>query len=336
MSSHLSEIQQSLAKMDGSYGQAKRDLVMRFVRDQETLQTSQVDLKLVDDETIDLIDSAPVANEDDATWNSNLVGRECSLDSGVSRIRLEGAEETRGNTSPEPPIAPRPPSGRPQSRRRKKSATNELRVRRKSSHHKYTEDASRLTGLPTHRISSYKRDSPLALQPSLGEFEPASLNSSWPQEFLNRKFFTGSQFEKYTIGQTEVNNNDTRAEQFYSVDARPMSTQGARESMSREMLAARVRKHSANDSARISCDIKPITGARKTRIHSPTKSGGSRSRTVFNFGFNGGLELEPVHPTDLSMLRVSSASGSGGGPYSLVQLPPIAREPAPAASPPFS
>lgn len=97
---------------------AKRDLVMRFVKDQEALQTSQVDLKIVDDETIDLIDSALVVKgEDTKITNPDTENVEQTPHRPLSReISTLSLDADNANNQPEQVIVPRPPLGRPRTR----------------------------------------------------------------------------------------------------------------------------------------------------------------------------------------------------------------------------
>jgi hypothetical protein len=318
--------------------EAKRDLVLRFVRDQESLQTSQVELKLVNDDTIDLMDSAFAANEIALQQNkehTNNITRnnEDLLRNGVSGIALD--DESKGLSS-EIPMRPRPPSGRLQSRREHRKTSSEFKEKRKKSQSSLRSEVDRyainrpMSSIPVHCNPSYNDDRPYAEMNS-----SAPLNSSWPQQVLSRKLSIGSSYRKCALYTPEkhlvLEAGDL--ENVMARDPRPMSSQRLQRIATREMIAARARKHSAND--RITCNINQMVDSpvHQSRSTTPAKSTSrrctSRSRTLINLG------LEPVHPSEISMLRTASAGTSLSGPYTLVQLPPISRE-TPAATPPSS
>lgn len=265
--------------------EAKRDLVLRFIRDQESLQTSQVDLKLIDDNTIDLIDS----NGNDLNHNVTIKD---------VRTVVSTPEDSKL-------VAPRPPSGRPGSRRlhrkcsyetpnnpRKISlsrvhstgtvsgnssgAVDRLAAPGNSIVDRLVMSSSNTIGMDRLTMSPCGMDRftrPMSPPP------PLELNSSWPQqEFVSRKLSS----RKYVLYSPENN---------YS-DSRPVST----------------KSH------------KQIAESRST---SPAKrhSSKSRGRTYMN------LNIEPVHPSEIPLLRGTSASGSVGAPYTLVHLPPIQTTP---------
>lgn len=249
----------ALAELDrkANVGEAKRDLVLRFVRDQESLQTSQVDLKLVDDSTIDLIDSAT----NDEPNNDVVTG-----------IRLDEGQ----------PLAPRPPSGRPRSRRLHRTASQDGCNVHKLSLSKVQSIGSKLTtseavcrSLPTNSNTKDKFTRPI----SPPHVESISLNSSWPeQDFLSRKLSS----RKYLLCSPDKKLDD--------IDSRPLSSISGKQN---------------NDGL-------------NSRSTSPTKRHRSRSqRTYMN------LNIEPVHPSEIPLLRGRSASSSVSGPYTLVHLPPI-------------
>lgn len=276
--------------------EAKRDLVLRFIRDQESLQTSQVDLKLIDDNTIDLIDS----NGNDLNHNVT-----------IKDVRTVGCTPEDSKL-----VAPRPPSGRPGSRRlhRKSSyetPNNPRKISLSSVHSTGTvfgnsSGAVDRLAAPGHSVvdrlaapgnsivdrlvmssSNTIGMDRLTMSPcGMDRFTrpmspppPLELNSSWPQqEFVSRKLSS----RKYVLYSPENN---------YS-DSRPVST----------------KSH------------KQIAESRST---SPAKrhSSKSRGRTYMN------LNIEPVHPSEIPLLRGTSASGSVGAPYTLVHLPPIQTTP---------
>ncbi|KXJ24686.1 uncharacterized protein LOC110247244 [Exaiptasia diaphana] len=256
----------ALAELDSkaNVGQAKRDLVLRFVRDQESLQTSQVDLKLVDDSTIDLIDST--INDEDA--NNDV----------VSGIRLDDGQ----------PLAPRPPSGRPRSRRIQTSSRDVSRSIHKLSLSRVQSTGGKLTSsdnaekicrsLTTNTSIMDKFTRPMSPPPA----ETTSLNSSWPeQDFLSRKMSS----RKYLLCSPDKRLDDTEHRPFSSISDRQISNNEGLNS----------------------------------RSSSPTKrhSSRNRGRTFKN------LNIEPVHPSEIPLLRGRSASSSVSGPYALVHLPPI-------------
>lgn len=283
--------------------EAKRDLVLRFVRDQESLQTSQVDLKLVDDNTIDLIDSNLGKDEN---HNDTTTSKDSAT---VSHNREDGHL-----------VAPRPPSGRPRSRRLQRKSSYDTSTKKKT-HYETTDQrkislsrvhshsgvisASGLENIPLTGnkggvVDRLEMSSPNAIgmerltmsagmdritrpmSPPPIDHDNTDLNCSWPQqEFMARKLSNSRKYVLYT-----PENNDSR----------PLSTQSH----------------------------KVVYGnTDRSRSSSPTKKNTSRNRgrTFMN------LNIEPVHPSEISLLRGASASSSVSGPYTLVQLPPIQTTP---------
>lgn len=337
----------ALAELESTadVGEAKRDLVLRFVRDQESLQTSQVDLKLVDDDTIDLIDSAFTANEialqkNNEQTNSDIRNDEDLLRTGVSGITLDDYDETKGLSPSDIAQMPRPPSGRPQSRKAHRKTSSEFKEKRKVSYTSKINDIERFSNnspMSPVPVNPYGRmNQPhqyVAVQP---EFDSnTALNSSWPQQVLSRKTSTGSSGRKHALFTPDKHLFLEDAENVYPQDLRPTSSLSFQRIASGDaVIAARVRKHSANE--RITCSINqmidsPIHHSRSSSPAKSTRRLTSRGRTLINLG------LEPVDPSEIPMLRAASAgkTASLSGPYTLVQLPPISRE-TPAATPPFS
>ena len=306
--------------------EAKRYMVMRFVKDQESLQTSQVDLKLVGDETIDLIDSALVVKEEDndAHGRINETQNE-QLARDISSIKL-GKQDSVNTTlhEHESLIVPRPPSrsARPKSQSRKQSGS-EGRKRKPSQ------------SSPTNFHQLNPHDKP--------PFEPVP-NS--PTQRHNQK----TSFNKYAIystpdqlsGYNTVDNYaDTRDSIFEH--PRPKSTRTLRRIRSGELFTARI--SSANAPERLACDISKLIGTSsrpKSNSYSEGRSLQNNRRTFVNLGaierqvaFEGPLELEPVHPSEIPIFRSSSAASSAA-PYAFVQLPPISTEAHPTSTYPPS
>lgn len=284
----LKELESS-ADIDG----AKRDLVLRFVRDQESLQTSQVDLKLIDDNTLDLIDSNLGKDEN---HNDTTTSRD---DTTASSSREDGQL-----------IAPRPPSGRPRSRRLQRKSSNEPSTQKKMNltrvhSHSGVVSTSGLENVPltansggsdglvmsppvstigVERLTMSAGMDRLArpMSPPPIDHDTTDLNSSWPQqEFVARKLSNSRKYVLYT----PENNTDNR----------PLSTQSH----------------------------KGVYGLDRSKSGSPTKrhSSRSRGRTFMN------LNIEPVHPSEIPLFRGASASSGVSSPYTFVQLPPIQTTP---------
>lgn len=338
-----------------SIPRAKRDLVLRFVKDQEALQTSQVDLKIVDDETIDLIDSALVAKgEDTKITNPDVenVKREQTQHRPLSReISALSLDADKANNLPKAIIVPRAPSGRPRTKSssgRKRSVSNMIRRQRSVD----TEDSAEKSpskdegnnccifrdllaqesGERTELNSSPNTDE---------EGAEVNLNASWPQEFLSRKFFVPLQNHSVYASREASYYYNAPVENFSGIDnhsearaLRPRSSQSFQRVRPGEILSARM--SSASECDRITCNASSLTNptpyARKL-------SKGSRRRTYINFNrldaqlaLEGPLELEPVHPSEIPLYRSSSAASSSA-PYTMVHVPPIGREgPAPSSS----
>ena len=317
---------------------AKRDLVLRFVKDQEALQTSQVDLKIVDDETIDLIDSALVAKGEenirtrlgqDASLNDN---RHRALTSEISSLCLDG--NTAGGSRKVVAI-PRPPSGRPRSR----SASGQKQM--VSRLRKHSQDSLRASNnLPSRRDGNKKLtelSSPFEMDATVTE-SGVNLNASWPQKVLPKKFFlrnySSRTNEKTFFGKVAEANFpgvDSQADTF-----RPRSSQCFQEVPHGDILSARVL--SANGGERIPCNAASLTNP-SSYVRKLNKSS-RRSRAYIDFNrletqlsFEGPLGLEPVNPTDLPFYSRSSATSSSVPCTVVVRVPPIGREgPAPSSS----
>ncbi|XP_078351184.1 uncharacterized protein LOC144635935 [Oculina patagonica] len=331
---------------------AKRDLVMRFVKDQEALQTSQVDLKIVDDETIDLIDSALVVKGED-TKITNPDGENVKREQNPHRplskeISTLSLDSDKAN---EAIIVPRPPSGRPRTRSsssRKRSVSSMMRRQRSVETENSAEKSpskdegnnccnfrdvlAQESGERTELTSSPNTDE---------EGAEVNLNASWPQEFLSRKFFDPLQNHSVYASREASYYYNAPVENFSGIDIhsearalRPRSSQSFQRVRPGEILSARI--SSASECDRITCNASSLTNptpyARKL-----TKS--SRRRTYINFNrldaqlaLEGPLELEPVHPSEIPLYRSSSAASSSA-PYTMVHVPPIGREgPAPSSS----
>lgn len=332
---------------------AKRDLVLRFVKDQEALQTSQVDLKIVDDETIDLIDSALVVKgEDTKITNPDVenVKRHKTPNHPLSReISALSLDAEKANNRPEAIIVPRPPSGRPRTRSlssRKRSVSSTMRRQRSLDN---VDSADKCPSKEEGNESCNSRDllsqesrerTYLTASPNTDEQgAEVNLNSSWPQEFLSRKFFVPLQNNSVYASREASYYCNAPVENFSGIDnhseaLRPRSSQSFQRVRPGEILSARI--SSASECDRITCNASSLTNpspyARKL-----TK--GSRRRTYINFNrldaqlaLEGPLELEPVHPSEIPLYRSSSAASSSA-PYTLVHVPPIGREgPAPSSS----
>ena len=320
---------------------AKRDLVLRFVKDQEALQTSQVDLKIVDDETIDLIDSAVVVKGEDGKITNpdghNIDREQTShrpLSKEISSLNLDA---DKANSPPEGIIVPRPPSGRPRTRSlssRKRSVSS--RIRRQHS----KEDSVEKN--PSQGEGNECTDSRTELNSTLNTENDGSgenLNASWPQEFLSRKFFIPHQNHSLFPSREASYYDNAPVENFSGIDKnlealRPRSSQSFQRVRPAELLSTRI--SSASECDRITCNAASLT---RPPSFSSKPSKGSRRRAYINFNrldaqlaLEGPLELEQVHPSDIPLYRSSSAAASSA-PYTLVHVPPIGREgPAPSSS----
>lgn len=333
---------------------AKHEMVLRFVKDQEALQTSQVDLKIVDDEILDLIDSALVVkgeeskltNSDESAKLEKNNQRPASRE--LSSLNLDAANE---NNVPDAVIVPRPPSGRPRTRSvssRKRSVSSGLR--RKCSVDSINSGKPEISSKDEGHECSSSRDllahesmERTDLNSSPNSDEQASsgdnLNASWPQQCLSRKLFVP--FRNHSVYATKETPYYYNAplENFSGIDnhseaLRPRSSQTFQRVRPAEIISARI--SSASECERITCDpsslANPLSYAKKVRK-------GSRRRTYINFNrldaqlaFEGPLELEPVHPSEIPLYRSSSAASSSA-PYTMVHVPPIGREgPAPSSS----
>ena len=329
---------------------AKRDLVLRFVKDQEALQTSQVDLKIVDDETIDLIDSALVVKGEDGKITNpddrNIDREQTShgpLSKEISSLNLDA---DKANNPPEGIIVPQPPSGRPRTRSsssRKRSLSSLIR-RRRSVENSVEKHPSQVEGNECFNSRDLLAQTPekTELNSPFNRDEDGSgdnLNASWPQEFLSRKFFIPLENHSLFASRGASYYYNAPVENFSGIDnhseaLRPRSSQSFQRVRPAEILSARI--SSASECERITCNASSLT-------HPPSYSGklgkGSRRRTYINFNrldaqlaLEGSLELEQVHPSDIPLYRSSSAASSSA-PYTLVHVPPIGREgPAPSSS----
>lgn len=330
---------------------AKRDLVLRFVKDQEALQTSQVDLKIVDDETIDLIDSALVVKgEDGKITNSDghNIDREQTTQGPLSReISSLNLDAGKANNPPGGIIVPRPPSGRPRTRSsssRKRSVSSLIKrqrskddsVEKNPSQDEKNECSYSRDVLAQETLERTKLNSPFnADEDGSGD----NLNASWPQEFLSRKFFIPLQNHSLFASREASYYYNAPVENFSGIDnhseaLRPRSSQSFQRVRPAEILSARI--SSASECDRITCNAASLTNPPS---YSRKLGKGSRRRTYINFNrldtqlaLEGPLELEQVHPSDIPLYRSSSAASSSA-PYTLVHVPPIGREgPAPSSS----
>ena len=330
---------------------AKRDLVLRFVKDQEALQTSQVDLKIVDDETIDLIDSALVVKGEDGKItkpDSHNIDREQTsqgpLSKEMSSLNLDADE---ANSPPRGMIVPRPPSGRPRTRSsssRKRSVSSLIKRRRSAddSVEKNPSKDDRNESANSRDLLAQDTSERTELNSTLNADEDGSgdnFNASWPQEFLSRKFFIPLQNHSLFASRGASYYYNAPVENFSGIDnhseaLRPRSSQSFQRVRPAEILSARI--SSASECDRITCNTASLT-------HPPSCSRklgkGSRRRTYVNFNrldapiaMEGPLELAQLHPSDIPLYRSSSAASSSA-PYTFVHVPPIGREgPAPSSS----
>lgn len=330
---------------------AKRDLVLRFVKDQEALQTSQVDLKIVDDETIDLIDSAVVVKGEDGKITNpdghNIDREQTShrpLSKEISSLNLDA---DKANSPPEGIIVPRPPSGRPRTRSlssRRRSVSSRIR-RQRSKEDSVEKNPSQGEGnecTDSRDLLAQEIQERTELNSTLNTQDDGSgenLNASWPQEFLSRKFFIPHQNHSLFPSREASYYDNAPVENFSGIDnhleaLRPRSSQSFQRVRPAELLSARI--SSASECDRITCNAASLT---RPPSFSSKSSKGSRRRAYINFNrldaqlaLEGPLELEQVHPSDLPLYRSSSAAASSA-PYTLVHVPSIGREgPAPSSS----
>lgn len=323
---------------------AKRDMVLRFVKDQESLQTSQVVLKIVDDETIDLIDSALVVKGEEPKLTSSDNGAKLEQNDPRSPLGQTSALtlDAEKSSGPDSIIVPRPPSGRPRTRSlgsRKRSVSRNLS--RQSS-------VDNITPRGVKEEQSHFKTGDLIAQESIARTEfdntlpntadsscsDVNLNASWPRG--SRKLFIPFRKKSvYAAGETY----NTPLENFSGIDnhseaLRPRSSLSFQRVRAGEILTARI--SSASECERISCDASSLTRppSYTNKVHR-----NSRRRTYINFNrldaqiaLEGPLELEQVHPSELPLYRSSSAASSSA-PYALVHVPLIGREgPAPSSS----
>lgn len=348
-------VESDLDYFTDNVSRAKHDLVMRFVKDQEALQTSQVDLKIVDDETIDLIDSALVVKEEDtkltipddnAKHDQNI---HRSLSQDISSLSLDAEKAI---TIPEAIIVPRPPSGRPRTRSvdsRKRSVSRN--IQRQSSVDNIVHSGRHFPSEEENKEFCHYNSRDLIAQESTertelncspntdGSGSGVNLNASWPQEFLSRKLFIPLPRKSVYAYKETPYYYSTPVENFSGINnhseaLRPQSSQSFQRVRQGEILTARI--SSASECERISCDASSLT---KPPSCAKKMHRGSRRRTYINFNrldaqiaLKGPLELEQVHPSELPLYRSSSAASSSA-PYALVHVPPIGREgPAPSSS----
>lgn len=341
----------SLEDFTENVPRAKRDLVLRFVKDQEALQTSQVDLKIVDDETIDLIDSALVVKGEDGKITKpdgyNIDQEQTSVGPLSKEISSLNLDADKANNPPRGMIVPRPPSGRPRTRSsssRKRSVSSLIKRRRSTddsveknlSQDERTECANSRDLLAQETSERTELNSPFNAD---GDGSGDNLNASWPQEFVSRKFFIPLQNHSLFASRGASYYYNAPVENFSGIDnhseaPRPRSSQSFQRVRPAEILSARI--SSASECDRITCNAASLT-------HPPSCSRklgkGSRRRTYVNFNrldaqlaLEGPLELAQVHPSDIPLYRSSSAASSSA-PYTLVHVPPIGREgPAPSSS----
>lgn len=337
-----------------SVPRAKRDIVLRFIREQETLQTSQVNLKVVDDETLDLIDSAFVAKGedtnrtsiDDSTTSDKILPR--PLSQQISNLSLEAE---KSSNIPRSIIAPRPPSGRPRtrssgSRKRSKNIYRQSSV--DNLVHSHEKNPPKYQGNECYHDNTresipleYRERKEFSSSPNADESgSEGNLNASWPQQCLSRKLFDPlRKYSGFLSAQDTPCYYQSPVESFseicdpYEV-LRPQSSQSFQRVRPAEILTARI--SSASECDRITCDATSLT---KPSSYTRKLNKGSRRRTYINFNrldaqisLEGPLELEQVHPSEIPLYRSSSAASSSA-PYALVHVPPIGREgPAPSSS----
>ena len=338
-----------------SVPRAKRDIVLRFIKEQETLQTSQVNLKIVDDETLDLIDSAFVAkgedtnltSADDGTTSDKTLPRPLSRQ--ISNLSLEAE---KASNIPGSIIAPRPPSGRPRtrslgSRKRSRNIYRQSSVDNLvPSHEKNTpkhqgqgnecyHDITRELIPPESRERTELNSSPNTDESG----SEVNLNASWPRQCLSRKLFDPLWKHSSFLSQDTPCYYQSPVDNFSEIChpcevLRPQSSQSFQRVRPAEILTARI--SSASECDRITCDATSLT---KPPSYARKLNKGSRRRTYINFNrfdaqisLEGPLELEQVHPSEIPLYRSSSAASSSV-PYALVHVPPIGREgPAPSSS----
>lgn len=321
---------------------AKRDLVMRFVKDQEALQTSQVDLKIVDDEILDLIESAIVAKGEDAKLTRSEEERGVSdknvprsLTRQVSNLNLDSEDASK--TMLEAVFTPRPPSGR--RRFRKRSSSRKVSVdyaeERKLTKNVENESSS-ASGDEISKESQDHRKFNLSPANSNSDYTDSetNLSHSWPQQCLSRKAFIPMRKYLGYAGQ-EVSHLCRPPMENCSNVLRPQSSQSFQRVPPDEILTARM-SSAGGAQRRITCDTTTLT---KPSLYAKQRHRGSRGRTYYNFNrldaqlsFERPLGLEQVHPADIPLYRSSSAASSAA-PCTLVHVPPIGREgPAPSSS----
>lgn len=325
--------------------QAKQEMVLRFVKDQEVLQTSQVDLKIVDDEILDLIDSALVVKGSGEESKLTVTDENPKLERASYRPmsrELSSLDSDVDNASnlPEAVIVPRPPSGRPRSRSTsvRKRSVSSLR-RQYSVDSMYSgKDVSSKDDIKEPCSSRERTDLNSPPISEEGASFGGNVNASWPQQCPPRKLFLP--FRDHSVFATKETqyHYNSPLENFSGIDNhpqafRPRSSQTFQRVRPAEVISARI--SSAGECERISCDpsslANPLSYAKNVRK-------GSRRRTYINFNrldaqlaFEGPLELEPVHPSELPLYRSSSAASSTA-PYTMVHVPPIGREGPPPSS----
>lgn len=333
---------------------AKQEMVLRFVKDQEALQTSQVDLKIVDDEILDLIDSALVVKGSGEESKLTVSDESPKLDKSshrpVSReVSSLNSDVDSLSNLPEAVIVPRPPSGRPRTRSTSSRKRSVSSLRRQYSVDSFysgkdvssKEDTNEPSSSRDFMLHSSTERTELNSSPTSeeGASSGGNLNASWPQQCLSRKLFVP--FRDHSVYATKETPYHYNAplENFSGIDNhpeafRPRSSQTFQRVQPAEIISARI--SSASECERISCDpsslANPLSYAKNVRK-------GSRRRTYINFSrldaqlaFDGPLELEPVHPSELPLYRSNSAASSTA-PYTMVHVPPIGREgPAPSSS----
>lgn len=327
---------------------AKRDLVLRFVKDQEALQTSQVDLKIVDDEILDLIESAFVAKGEDTKVNcsdedKNLADHKIKrpLTRQLSNLNLDPGNTT--NTPTEAIFAPRPPSGRPRARKRSSSRKvasqcsvdysdeqNRTEAQKTESLHYRSRDV-------INRESNETRELNISSKTSSSDDTESrtNLKLSWPaaQQCFSRKYFVPLQKQLVCEGEDVSNYYRSPLENSSEV-LRPQSSQSLQRIKPEEILTGRISSASGGD--RITCNASSLT---KSALYAKKLHKCSRGRTYINFNrldaqvaFERPLGLEHVRPSDIPFYRSSSAASSNA-PYAFVHVPPIGREgPAPSSS----
>jgi len=322
----------ALNALDDDISQAKKDLMLRFVKDQEALQTSHVDLKTVDDETLDLMDNISVSTatmpEDKRTTQNDLKKRVSSRRSAKTRVhtsssvnaKVESANagHERAGVSAQRGVKaalvrhPRSPSATslpPSSRKIYKLSSSPL-----DNEDKNTADS--LGRLPSGKQANLLKN----------EIKTVTKISSFKS--------SASGAATYVKVQNEAGKSPVKA--LY----RPKSSYMLRHMQSalpEEVEFGAKRISSAGVPTAKGDDLSTVL--QLTRNQNRTKIGiarpSSRGRNV-KLGSFEQVDIESINSKDLKVLNCTGAD-SNVGPYKLVQkhqLPPIAHEASPAPTPP--